>query len=316
MALLLVLVSMALAGCHTKVAAPPEPGLRLAVDTANPILQLPIFVAAREGLFESQRLQLTVDEFPNASKATGALTSGTCQLASSGFEQVLEAGTKGQTLTAFFLLSRSPMLGLVASIHRKRRLPPGSLDSVATVSAGDATDLFGRYVARAETQPQGSMAEVVSALENRKAPAAVLDSAALHALEARGAEYELLADTRTLAGLLEVYGVSTYPSACVYANAAWLSSHKDQSRRIGKALGGALEWIRRHNAGELLPMLPDSYRKTMDAAVLVMLIGEARPLFSQDGTIPAESAEAARKVLGASGKVDRKTGVPAGAFVN
>jgi ABC-type nitrate/sulfonate/bicarbonate transport system substrate-binding protein len=315
-ALLLIAILLSLAGCRAKVATQPEPGLRLAVDTTDPILQLPIFVAARERLFESQHLRLTLDEFPNAAKATEALTGGTCQLASSGFEQVLEAGTKGQTLTAFALLSRSPMLNLIASVHRKRRQPPGRLNSVATVSAGDATDLFGRYVAHAETQPQGSMAEVVAALEKRKVEAAVLDAPTLHLLEARGGAYELLADTRTLAGLIEVYGVSTYPGACVYANGTWLADHKDQNRRIAKALSEAFDWIRKHKAEELLPMLPDSYRKTMDEAVLLTVIGEARPLFSQDGTIPAEAAEAVRKVLAASGEAYWKSPVPASAFTN
>jgi NitT/TauT family transport system substrate-binding protein len=304
------LMLLSLAGCASREMRTPEPDLRLAVDTRDPILQLPIYVAVHQRMFVSERLRLTLAEFPDETKTSEALSSGACQLASSGFEQVLQAGAKGQSLTGIALLSRSPMLSLIAGMRpRKQRGLPRDIESIAVVAAGDPTDLFARYASRVVTEPKGSKAAVLTAFEQRATGAAVVDAGTLQILDAQSIPYTLLADTRTLTGLIGVYGVSTYPASCVYTSVSWLGAHKDQARRIGKALTGALAYIRNHRTEELLPMLPEAYRS---AAV----VEQARPLFSQDGIFPGDAAEAVRKVLAASIPSFRKTTVPATAYTN
>lgn len=303
-------VLLLLSGCATKIVEEPETELRLAVDLRDPVLQLPIYVALHERMFSAQRLKLSIAEFPDGPKTTEALTSGACQLSSSGFEQVFKAGAQGQTLTALAVLSRSPMLSLIAGLRpKKRRGMPEDLESIAVVAAGDPTDLFAKFVSKLETEPKGTTAAVVAAFEQRATGGAVLDAGTLGMLDVRNVPYTLLVDTRTLAGVIRTYGVSTYPATCVYANAAWLARHKGQVRRVGKALSNALNFIRTHSPAELVPMLPQAYRSAM-------VVEQARPLFSTDGSFPPDAAEAVRRVLAASIPDFRKVTVPPTAYTN
>lgn len=287
----------------------PEPELRLAVDTHDPILQLPVYVAVARRLFAAERLRISLVEYSDGAQAAEALSKGGCQLASAGFDQVLKTRAQGQDLTAFRLLARSPMLSLIATVRpRKRHRPAPGLDgqSIAITAAGDDTDEFVHYVVGAEgakhiqTVAAGSSAQAARALVGHDVAAAVLDAATLQTLDPDSMPYAILADTRTLSGLLETYGVSTYPASCVFAGRDWISAHPDQARRISRALAAASRWIRTHRSEEVLPVLPAWYRKRINAAVLATVIEQARPLFSQDGMFTADGAAAVRKLLPAA----------------
>lgn len=288
---LLALVPLFLPACRMREAGrPPEPILRLALDARDPLLQLPVYVAIRQRLFASERLRINVTEFPDSRQTTGALASGQFQLASSGFDQVLESAAKGRSFTAFGVLSRSPMLALISKSPLTRARLHSNRERTAVVASGDSTDLFARYVLPWQTVPEGSMEAAVAALKKREAGGAVVNAALLRALDAQSVPYVVFADTRTLAGLLNVYGVSIYPASCLYASASWINESRDRVQRIGKALRMALAWIQTHKADDLAPLLPEGSR---DPA----LIDEVRPLFSQDGTMPADAADAVRRVL-------------------
>ncbi len=308
---LFALILFLLSGCTPANVVPvPDVDLKVAVDLRDPVLQLPVYVAVHERMFAAQRLRVSVAEFPDGPKTTEAVVTGACQLAVSGFDQVLAAGAKGQNLTSIAVLSRSPMLSIVAGLRpKKRRGMPDDLESIAVVNGGDPTDVFARYVSKLETEPQGSMAKVVAAFEQRSTGAAVLDAGTLQMMDVRNVPYTLLVDTRTLAGIIRTFGVSTYPATCVYANTAWISAHKGQLQRVGRALVSALEYIRKHEPGELVKMLPEAHRSST-------LIEQARPLYSPDGVMPPDAADAVRRVLAASKPEFSKATVPPTAYSN
>ncbi len=303
-----------LAGCTEPIIRKPEPQLRIAVDAGNPILQLPVYVAMRQRLFGEERLRMSLVESRDAAEATASLLRGECQFASAGFEQVLRSAENGKPLTAFLLLSRSPMLALVGS---GRQAPPrggAAAEKVGIAGQGDSTDLFAHYLTRGITVPIGSTADVATAFARRQVSIAVLDAVNVEQLTARNAPLVLLSDTRTVAGLLATYGVSHYPASCIYSAPGWMAEHEDQVRRFGKAIAESFEWIRKHSAGDCVAMLPDAYRRSVDATALANAVEQMRPLFSPDGAFTADGADLARKVLAASDERFRKKNVPPGAY--
>jgi ABC-type nitrate/sulfonate/bicarbonate transport system substrate-binding protein len=303
-----------LAGCAEPIIRKPEPQLRIAVDAGNPILQLPVYVAMRQRLFAGERLRMSLAESGDAEQATAALLRGECQFASAGFEQVLRSAENGKPLTAFLLLSRSPMLAVVGT---GRPAPPrggAAAEKVGIVGQGDSTDLFAHYLTRGITVPKGSLAVVATAFERRQVSIAVLDAVNIEQLIARKAPLVLLSDTRTVAGLLATYGVSHYPASCIYSAPGWMAEHEDQLRRFGKAMAASLEWIRKHGGGDCAAMLPDEYRRSVDAAALASAVEQMRPLFSPDGAITADGAGQVRKVLAASDERFRNKDVPPSAY--
>ncbi len=289
-----ILLSFVLSSCYKSALHEPEPQLQIAIDARNPVLQLPIYVAVKQRLFAAQRLRITVQDFPDAAKASGALLAGASHLASTDFDQILLAQAKSHPLTAFVLLARSPSLSLVRNVptgkrHQSARNLTGG--RIAIQSKGYETDQFARYATRqsgvdpkdVEIVPTGSMSAAAAAMEQWDTTAAVVDVATLQTMETRGLAFVLLADTRSLAGLLALYGVSTYPASCLYTSAAWLSDHRDQAIRIARAIGEAQTFIRKHKAEDLLPVVPESYRKFVSSAALASATEQARPLFSRDG---------------------------------
>ena len=121
---------------------------------------------------------------------------------------------------------------------------------------------------------------------------------------------------RTLAGLLETYGVSTYPASCLFADGAWLRANADRARRVAKAIAAGLEWVQNHRSDELAGLLPEWYRQRHEASTLTAVIDQARPLFSRTGAFTADGMDAARKVVAVSVEALRKSAVPATAYTN
>lgn len=314
-AFLTLLAIMVLAAACSR----PQPAreVRIAVDTHDPLLQLPLYAAVRQRLFAAQRVKVAIVEFATSAAAAEAVTTGAADVAVSGFDQVLAARHSGGSLMGFAVLSRSPLLVMVASPHEKKRFPPDLTgDQIAVVEQGDATERFARYVARqggtdpddVEAVPCGSMPAAADALADFRTDVGVLDSTAFRQLTARAGPLEVLADTRTLAGLLYTYGVSTYPASCLFAKSAWLGEHREEARRLARAVVAAVAWIRTRRTPEVAATLPESYRKALDPAILEGLVDEARPLFSMDGEFTPDGAEAVREVLAVSDR-EYETGV-------
>ncbi len=302
------MIGALLSACHTSRER-ADRVLRIAVDTHDIVLQLPVYVAVNQGLFRAHHARVELAEYPSASATAEAVASGACEIGAGGFDQVLLAGDKGAALEAFVLMSRSPMLSLVGPVRpRKRHQSASDLrgERIAVERSGDATDLFARYVLRQagltmdeiETEPKGSRAAAVDAFVHQDDAAAVVDPIGLRALDRGSPPYVLLADTRTLAGLLQTYGVSTYPASCLYARVAFADQNRSGTKQVAKAIVAALEFIGQHEAAQLAPMLPETYTRQITAPDLQAVIEQARPLFSRDGVFSADGVRAVHKVLG------------------
>ncbi|MBS1873109.1 MAG: ABC transporter substrate-binding protein [Acidobacteria bacterium] len=271
---------------------------------------MPLYVASSRGMFAGERLRVSLVEARDADAVTAALGGGQCNLGAAAFDQVLRSGGAGKPLTAFLLMSRSPMLVLVSAGFLP--FPRGGAKSgkVAVGRRGDASELFAHYVSEGIAVPKGGAVGAAAAFRRRETAVAVLDAAAVNELEARRAPVEVLADTRTLAGLLAVYGVSDYPASCVYAAPEFLPAHEDQARRFARAVAQAAQWIRAHDAASCVQALPESASRGVDADALAMTVEQARALFSVDGALTMAGAEAARKALAASDERFREGVVP------
>ena len=141
----------------------------------------------------------------------------------------------------------------------------------------------------------------MAALERGQVDAAVLFGSAITAFQARKPDAVILADTRTPEGLRAAFQVTDYPASCLLARREWLDLNRDSARRMERAVLRALTWIREHSAEEILARVPSAG----DAAAELAAIRLAKPMYSVDGRIDKDSAEAVRAVIGLkSSKVD------------
>ena len=141
-------------------------------------------------------------------------------------------------------------------------------------------------------------ATAIAALEHGQVDAAVLFGSAI--TEAQGPSLTILADSRTPDGLRAFFGVDDYPASCLIARGEWLRANPDAARRIARAVVRSLAWIRDHTAEQILAQIPAEFQVGNPAAELEA-IRIAKQMYSIDGRIKPESAEAVRRVLQESG---------------
>jgi len=141
-------------------------------------------------------------------------------------------------------------------------------------------------------------ATAAAALEHSQVDAAMLFGSAITALQERRPDAIILADTRTPDGLRAVFGVDDYPASCLLARGDWLRANPEIARKLALATLRSLAWLRDHPAEEILARMPAEFR-VGDVPAEIAAIKLAQPMYSIDGRIKPESAEAVKRVLGA-----------------
>jgi NitT/TauT family transport system substrate-binding protein len=137
-------------------------------------------------------------------------------------------------------------------------------------------------------------ATAMAALERGQVDAAVLFGSAITAFLARKPDGVTLADTRTPEGLRAAFQVDDYPASCLLAKREWLDAHRDQASRMARAVLRSLAWMREHSAEDILARVPSPGDPASELAAIRL----AKPMYSVDGHINKDSAEAVRAILG------------------
>jgi NitT/TauT family transport system substrate-binding protein len=137
----------------------------------------------------------------------------------------------------------------------------------------------------------------VAAMESGKVDAAVMAEPAISQLRARKGELKVLAHTQSLSGVRDVYGVSSYPAAVLYSTAAWVDNNQVLAIRLAKAIRRTLAWIQAHSAEDIAARMPENLRGS-DLEIYTRAIANSKDMFSPDGVLDEEAAQAAVRVLG------------------
>src|SRR5262249_12525775 len=96
-----------------------------------------------------------------------------------------------------------------------------------------------------------------------------------------------------------IFNVDDYPASCLLAQREWLKGNPSSARAMAKAVLRSIAWIRDHPPEEVLAKIPAESR-TGDAMAEIEAIRVARQMYSTDGRIQPQSAEAVRRVLAES----------------
>jgi NitT/TauT family transport system substrate-binding protein len=227
------------------------------------------------------------------------------------YEQTIQMAAEGRDVVCFVSLLRSPSFAIVAIPGRGVKSVSDLKGKVTGVSSvGSPSQFYLNHVllsvgvqpSEVSTTSVGMGATAVAAVEHEQVDAATLFGSAITALTSRRPDTLILADTRTPEGLRAVFGVDDYPASCLLARGEWLKTHPDTARRIARAVLRSLAWIRGHSPEEILAQIPPESRAG-DTAAEIAAIKFAKPMYSVDGRIRPDSAEAVRKVL--AGSMDR-----------
>lgn len=286
--------------------AAPRGGVRLAVGGTAQVVYLPTTLAQQLGYYAEEGLNVTIQDFPGGSKALQALNGGSADVVSGFYDHTIQMAAEGRRLQAFVSILRYPALALV-TLKPAARIADLKGAVVGVTAPGSSTHMFLNYLLlKNGVSPDavsvtgiGSAATAVAAMERGSVAAAVMIDPALSQLARRAAGLKILADTRTAAGVRATFGVDSYPASVFYSTAGWLERNPETARRLARAMTRTLAWMQAHSAREIALKMPEAHRGG-DLEVYVEAIRSSMPVFSPDGVMSAEGAEAVRKVLEAS----------------
>lgn len=300
----LVLIASLLASCGGR---PGNTAVRLVLQPPS-TNNYPSHLAQWLGFYRQEGLDVTISQIAGASKVLEALVGDSADVAGGVYEQTIQMAAERRDVVSFVSLLRSPNFAIVAMPGRGVKAVADLKGKVAGVSSVGSPSQFylnhllvsaGVQPAAVSTTNVGMGATAVAAVERGQVDAATLFGSAVTAVESRRPDVLILADTRTPQGLRAVFGVDDYPASCLLARGAWLRAHPDVARHMAKAVLRSLAWIREHSPEEILAQIPSESRAG-DPAAEIAAIKLAKPMYSIDGRIKPDSAEAVRKVLAGS----------------
>ncbi len=268
----------------------------------------PSHLAQWLGFYEQEGVHVAISQIAGASKVLEAVVGASADVGGGVYEQAVQMLAEGRDVRCFVSLLRSPNFAIVASPDGAvKKVEDLRKKSVGVSAMGSPSQFYLNHLLIANLIPVetvstatiGMGATAVAALERNQVAAAVLFGSAITAYQSRHPGVVILADTRTPEGLRAMFGGDDYPASCLLARGEWLHDHGDEARRISRAVLHALAWIREHSPEEIYARVPADAR-VGDSAAELEAIRLAKPMYSVDGKIRAESAEAVRRVLAGS----------------
>jgi NitT/TauT family transport system substrate-binding protein len=287
-----------------------KPAVRIVVGGQTDLVYLPTTLAYQRGDFETEGVPVEIEDTGAGSKSLQALLGGSAQVVTGFYDHAVQMAAEGRPVKAFVTLTRYPGAVLLASpegAKRFRRIQDLRGATVGVTAPGSSSHFFVNHLlirnglspSDVSVVAMGGGRSRVAAIENSKVDAGVLFEPGVSFLLRRTGEARILADTRTQEGVQSIFGTAEYPAAVLYAKADWLSANSDMARRLVRAMRGALRWIQEHSPEEIAERMPASFRQEEPAAYTEAL-RRSRSMYSPDGVMRREAAEAVKRVLALS----------------
>jgi len=302
-----VLSSVSSSSCAKREGAGTH--VRIAVGGQNQMVYLPTTLALQLGFYREEGIDAELQDFAGGAKALQALVGGSADVVSGFYDHTIQMAAEGRALVAFVAMLRFPGMILVTSPQHpeitKIEDLKGRIAGVTTAGSSSQmmlTSMLTRHGVAADAvsiTAIGSAATAVAAMEHGKVDAAMMADPAFTLVARRNPAVHVLADLRTAAGVTDAFGTSSYPGAVLYSSGDWIRGNRDTIARLARAIIRTLAWMQTHTPQEIADKMPKIFRGE-DDALYVDALKSSMPMFSPDGVLSADGANAARTVLAAS----------------
>jgi NitT/TauT family transport system substrate-binding protein len=229
----------------------------------------------------------------------------------SGFyDHTVQMAAEGRDLVAFVTILRYPGLVLVTSPQSAGDVTDVTKlrNRVAGVTTpGSSSQMLLTFLLTKHQVPPdsvsivtiGSAATAIAAIERGKVDAGWVAEPSFTVLTKRNPAVKVLADLRDERGTMTALGTKTYPASVFYSSREWIDAHRETAAGLARAMRRTLQWMHANTPAEIAAKTPKPLRGE-DDAVYVEAIGHSMPMFSTDGVMTAEGAEAVRTLLAGS----------------
>jgi NitT/TauT family transport system substrate-binding protein len=306
--ILLVAVACAIVSACSKAPTSGFTHVRLAIGGQAQMVYLPVTLAVELGYYRAQGLDVAIQDFPGGSRALEALLGASADVVAGFYDHTIQMAAEGRDIQAFVSMLRYPGFVAVASPASKIRRVEDLRGRVAGVTApGSSSHFFlnhllvrhGLAADAVSITGIGATASAIAAVTRGKVDCAIMFEPAVTMVRQRSPDLRILADTRTAQGVREIYGVDSYPGATLYSTRDWITRNPETARKLAHAIRDTLIWIQGHSAEEISDKMPVWFRGE-DREVFATAMRNSMAMFSSDGRMTGDGAEAVKRVLAAS----------------
>jgi NitT/TauT family transport system substrate-binding protein len=292
-----------LIACAVTAGCSRTPAVRIAAQPPS-TNNYPTHLAQWLGFYKEEGVTVSISQIAGASKVLEAVVGGSADVGGGVYEQAIQMAAEGRDVVSFVSMLRSPNFAVVGRVKSIADLKGKSM---GVSSPGSPSQFYVNHLLRSAGMSSsdvsfvgiGMGATAVASFAHGQVDAAVLFGSAITEAQSRFTDIVLIADSRTASGLRDIFGVDDYPASCLLARREWLDANPTAARGIVRAILRSLAWIREHSPEEILARVPAESRSGEVSAELGA-IRIAKQMYSSDGRINPESAEAVRRVLAES----------------
>ena len=284
--------------------------IRIAIGGQAQLIYLPTTLARELGFYRDEGLDVELQDFAGGAKALQAAVGGSAEIVSGFYDHTIQMAADGKSFVSFVTMTRYPGLALATSPKESDRVTKiedlkGRVAGVTT--AGSSSQMLLTYLLTRHGVPVdsvsvtsiGSAATAIAAMEHGTVAAGMMADPAFTLLAKRNANVRVLADLRTADGVRDAFAASSYPGAVIYASKDWIDAHPRAAGKVARAVVRTLRWMQAHQPSEIAAKSPRDFRGD-DDALYTESIQHSMTMFSPDGIMAADGAEAVRKLLAES----------------
>ena len=147
--------------------------------------------------------------------------------------------------------------------------------------------------------PVGAGNTLIAAMQQGRIEAAITTEPTVSRLMKMGVAH-VLVDMRTAAGTRGALG-GTYPAACLYMKADWVTGHRDAVQRTVAAFVRTLGYLQSHAPAVVADKMPEDYY-VGDKPLYLAALGASMNMFNPSGLMPPDGPPTVLKVLAAFNK--------------
>lgn len=334
----LALALLAVAGCGSKPAAPPQAPQPSAPSPAAPpaapprasikttmatggkgaLVYLQPAVAEYAGFFKEEGLDIEVQDTKGGADAAKALIGGSVDFASMAVDHTIKAKTQGVDLVVLALYTRYTGVSLlVHNKHKDKVKTPRDLKGlkVGVTSKGSGTHLalnatlvkFGLKPDDVEVVAVGT-STMPAAFENGTIDATMNADPYITLLVQQGKGY-IIYDLTQTRDTLDLYG-SDYPFTALVTRKEVLQKNPEAVQRMVNALAKAIKFVASKKPAEIAAVLPKEFKQP-DEALYLAALAHSQPALSPDGLVDARGIETVIKSLKTAGDIKADASIDA-----
>jgi NitT/TauT family transport system substrate-binding protein len=297
-----------LVACGRSHRDPTAKPVRIAIGGQNQLIYLPTTLARELGFYREGGLDVELQDHAGGAKALQAMIGGSADVVSGFYDHTIQMAAEGRALIAFVTMLRFPGLVLATSPHSAVMRIEDLKGRVAGVTTpGSSSHMLLTFLLHRHGVPIesvsvtgiGGAGTAIAAVERGKVDVGMMTDPAFTIVQRRAAGVRILADLRHAEGVKEAFGTSTYPASVLYADADWVRANHDKAGRLARAIKRTLEWIHAHSPQDIADRTPAGFRGE-DQALYADAVKNTMSMFSPDGVMTADGAEAVRRLLAES----------------